>query len=310
MSDREKIISAVEAAKRGEQKGFSYLYESTYREKYYIAIKYMKNEAEADDVLQDAYIKAWERLDSLKEAEKFSAWLGQIVAHTALDALKKKEPLSFTDLKTEDAESEELFYEPADEKIEGQPELAYTEKERSEILGHMLDSLSDVQRLCMMMYYIEEMSIHEIAEILECSENTVKSRLNYGRKNMQKAAVKLEKEGYHFYGLSPVYLFLYLLQLEAAESGILLPVLCSNFIYSHSFSTLLWHFRLYRRNRFHHSCFSRFYCFRHSRLYRFFYCLWYFYFSRLYGFFRYFCLSRLFHLLQYFYLSRLYFFFR
>lgn len=300
----------VKAAQKKEPEAFAKLYEQTYHEKYYIALKYMKHPSEAEDVLQEAYIKAWERLPSLKDADKFSSWLGQIVARTALDALKRKKPMLFSELTDTEGESEDFLSELPDDHQELQPELAYTEKERSEILGHMLDSLSDVQRLCMMMYYIEEMSIHEIAEILECSENTVKSRLNYGRKNMQKAAVKLEKEGYHFYGLSPVYLFLYLLQLEAAESGILLPVLCSNFIYSHSFSTLLWHFRLYRRNRFHHSCFSRFYCFRHSRLYRFFYCLWYFYFSRLYGFFRYFCLSRLFHLLQYFYLSRLYFFFR
>ncbi|MBR1743828.1 MAG: RNA polymerase sigma factor, partial [Lachnospiraceae bacterium] len=225
MSDREKIISAVEAAKRGEQKGFSYLYESTYREKYYIAIKYMKNEAEADDVLQDAYIKAWERLDSLKEAEKFSAWLGQIVAHTALDALKKKEPLSFTDLKTEDAESEELFYEPADERIEGQPELAYTEKERSEMLRTMIDALSEKQRMCVLMFYIEGMDVKEISEVLECSTNTVKSHLHYGRQNIRKAAEILQAKGYEFFGLAPIPVFLYLLQMEAAENGVILPLL-------------------------------------------------------------------------------------
>lgn len=215
----------VKAAQKKEPEAFAKLYEQTYHEKYYIALKYMKHPSEAEDVLQEAYIKAWERLPSLKDADKFSSWLGQIVARTALDALKRKKPMLFSELTDTEGESEDFLSELPDDHQELQPELAYTEKERSEILGHMLDSLSDVQRLCMMMYYIEEMSIHEIAEILECSENTVKSRLNYGRKNMQKAAVKLEKEGYHFYGLSPVYLFLYLLQLEAAESGILLPVL-------------------------------------------------------------------------------------
>ena len=224
-TEKKNLKRIVKAAQKKDPEAFAQLYEQTWHEKYYIALKYMKHPSEAEDVLQEAYIKAWERLPSLKEADKFSSWLGQIVARTALDALKRKKPLLFSELTDTEEDAEDFLSELPDNHQEMQPELAYTEKERSEILSHMLDSLSDVQRLCMMMYYIEEMNIHEIAEILECSENTVKSRLNYGRKNMQKAAVKLEKEGYHFYGLSPVYLFLYLLQLEAAESGIFLPVL-------------------------------------------------------------------------------------
>ena len=59
--------TAVEAAKKNSPDGFAWLYEKTYREKYYIAIKYMKNEAEAEDVLQDAYVKAWQKIGTLAE---------------------------------------------------------------------------------------------------------------------------------------------------------------------------------------------------------------------------------------------------
>lgn len=216
--------TAVEAAKKNRPEGFAWLYEKTYREKYYIAIKYMKNEAEAEDVLQDAYIKAWERIGTLKEAEKFSSWLGQIVAHTALDALKRKKPLLFSEMTNEDENGEEYFFDSEDEKKENQPELAYTDKEREEILRSMMNALSDEQRLCVMMYYVEEFSIKEIAESLDCPENTVKSRLGYGRKNIKKAAEELRKQGYEFFGLAPMPLFLYLLQMEAAENGVMLAL--------------------------------------------------------------------------------------
>lgn len=59
-------VQAVASAKEGKEEGFNFLYESTYKEKYYIAIKYMKNEEKAQDILQDAYIKAFNKLDTLK----------------------------------------------------------------------------------------------------------------------------------------------------------------------------------------------------------------------------------------------------
>ena len=219
------IQEAVREAKKKNQAGFAWLYEKTWREKYYIALKYMKNEAAAEDVLQDAYIKAWERIDSLEDAEKYSAWLGQIVAHTALDALKKKKPLLFSEISNEDEDGEGFFFDREDEKNEKQPELAFTDKEREEILRSMINTLSDEQRFCILMYYVEELSVKEIAENLGCSENTVKSRLNYGRKNIRKEAELLQKQGYEFFGLAPMPLFLYLLQMEAAEGGAALTLL-------------------------------------------------------------------------------------
>lgn len=74
---------AVRLALAGEEQGFSYLYENTYKTKYYLALQYMKNQEAAEDVLQDAYIRAFSKLDTLQDPENFSAWLGKIVANTA-----------------------------------------------------------------------------------------------------------------------------------------------------------------------------------------------------------------------------------
>lgn len=207
---------AVESAKRNEEAGYQFLYESTYRDKYYIALKYMKNEDDALDVLQNAYMKAFDKLDTLYEAEKFPAWLGMIVANTAKNALAKKKPILFSDMGTENEDGDAFEYQIEDENIGNQPELSYTKEETKELVQQLIDSLSEEQRLCILMFHIEDMSIREIAQILDCSENTVKSRLNYGRKNLKTKAEELEKKGYKLYGIAPLPLLLYLLRMECA----------------------------------------------------------------------------------------------
>lgn len=205
---------AIELAKKKDEEGFRFLYESTYRDKYYIALKYMQNEEDALDVLQDAYIRAFDKLDTLENAEKFPAWLGMIVANTAKNALVKKKPVLFSEMSTENEDGDSFEFQIEDERIEGQPELSYTKEETRELVQQMISSLSDEQRLCILMFYMEDMSIRDIAETLDCSENTVKSRLNYGRKNLKAKGEELQKKGYKLYGVAPLPLLLYLLRSE------------------------------------------------------------------------------------------------
>ena len=190
---------AVQLVIEGEESGFDALYKMTYQSKFYLALKYMQDVEAAKDVLQDAYIKAFSRLDTLTEPEKFSSWLGMIVANTAKNALKKQNPILFSDITTD---SEEVYeYQIEDENIQNQPEIAYSQKEVQELVRELIDSLPEEQRMCILMFHIEEQSIHEIAEALGCSENTVKSRLNYGRKSIKKKAEELQKKGYKLFSI-------------------------------------------------------------------------------------------------------------
>lgn len=209
-------VHAVALAREGDEEGFKFLYEKTSKEKYYIAIKYMKNEESAEDVLQDAYIRAFSKLDTLKDANAFPSWFGQIVANTAKNALVKKNPILFSEMNNDSVTDENWEYQFEDGKTEYRPEEAYTQKETQELVHELLDSLSDEQRVCMLMFYIEEQSIKDIANALDCSENTVKSRLNYGRKNLKIKAESLQKKGYKLYSIAPLPLLLYLLRAEEA----------------------------------------------------------------------------------------------
>ena len=205
---------AVALARQGDERGYGFLYETTYKSKYYLALQYMKNEEAAQDVLQEAYIRAFTRLDMLTEPEAFPGWLGRIVANTAKNMLVKKNPMLFSQMETEE-EGENFEYRIEDDSIENQPELSYTRQETQELVREMIDSLSEEQRMCILLFHIEGASIREIAVTLGCSENTVKSRLNYGRQNLKKKAEELQKKGYKLYSVAPLPLFLYLLRSQA-----------------------------------------------------------------------------------------------
>lgn len=119
---------------------------------------------------------------------------------------------------------EAFEYQIEDDDLEVQPELSYTRQETKELVHELIDSLSEEQRLCILMFHIEGISISEIARTMDCSENTVKSRLNYGRKNLRMKAEDLQKKGYKLYSVAPLPLFLMLLRSEetylAAEGNL------------------------------------------------------------------------------------------
>lgn len=217
------IREAVRLAKEGNEAGFQSLYEETYQKSYYVAMKYMKQEDAALDVLQDAYVKAFKNLEQLQEAEKFNAWFARVVATTALDELKKRKVILFSQMETEEDSDIEATFE--DDRIDNQPELSYDQAETSRLVQEMISTLSDEQRMCIMMFYVEEMSVKEIAETLGVSENTVKSRLNYGRKNIKEQVLELEKKGTKLYTLAPIPFFLYLLRQDSLSAqAIQLPL--------------------------------------------------------------------------------------
>lgn len=205
---------AVRLAMTGDERGFRFLYDTTYQSKFYLALQYMRNEGAAEDVMQEAYLRAFSRLDMLKEPAAFEQWLGRIVANTAKNMLKQKKPMLFADI---DPNEDGLEYQIEDMDIGNQPELAYTRQETQELVHRLIDSLSPEQRMCILMFHIEGMPIRMIADALDCSENTVKSRLNYGRKNLRIKAEELQKKGYKLYSAAPVALLIYLLYRDRAS---------------------------------------------------------------------------------------------
>lgn len=216
---------AIKKALAGDESGFQFIYESTKTQKYYLALKYVKDKEAAEDVLQEAYLKAWQNLDKV-EPKKFEAWFAQIVANTAKTALEKRKhtPLDLREIG--EADEEEKINEAFDRSVstwENQPELAYTQQETAELVHELLDTLPDEQRFAILMNKIEGLTTREIAEALDCSEATVKSQINYAKKKIKAKAEELQKKGYKLYAIPPMVLLMLLLQKEeqvfAAETS-------------------------------------------------------------------------------------------
>ncbi len=210
---------AVTLALKNNQDGVAFLYQQTYESKLKLALQYMKNEADAEDVLQEAYLRAFTHLDKLDNPEHFSAWLGKIVQRTALNQLRKKSPALFSEM-VSDEDSDE--YDPEDDRGTFQPEWNVTTEETVAITHQLINSLTDEQRVCIVLYHLQDQPIRVIATQLGCSENTVKSRLKYGRDNIRKKGEQLKKQGVQLYVFAPIPMLLYFMEQDFAirkESG-------------------------------------------------------------------------------------------
>lgn len=207
----------VQLAKEGDQEAIAALYEQSYNSVYQSVRAIIKDEDEALDIVQDSYIKGFQNLNKLGEPEKFQAWMKAIAANRARDYLRKKRPTLFSERIDEDGEEIDLRHQ--DDCLEHMPEEVIDRQETTRLMNDILATLSQEQRMAVVMYYYEEMSVREIAQELGCSENTVKSRLKYARSKIEVEVRKLEKKGTKLYSLAPMPFFTWLLRM-AKEQGL------------------------------------------------------------------------------------------
>ena len=157
-------------------------------------------------------MKAFTRLDQLQNPDKLIPWLKMIANNLAKDWLKKSKPVFFTDIYGGE-ELEDIPFEESIEDVRSElnPEMAMDQQEAKRLVMEILDHLPEDQRVVIGMFYYEEMSVKDIAQTLGVSENTVKSRLSYGRKKIKEQVMDLEKRGTKLYNVAPFVFFLYLL---------------------------------------------------------------------------------------------------
>lgn len=203
-------VNLVKRAQEGDQTAIAEIYNLTYKSAYGVARQIVANDDDACDILQDSYIAAFTKLDTLKEPEKFYGWFKRIVSNRCYNYIKKKKPDLFSQYTKEDEDGEEIEFEFADENETFAPDNALDYEETKRLLREIIDSLPEEQSLCVLMYYVQDMSIAEIAETLGVSQNTVKSRLNYGRKKIKDGVETLEKKGTKLYGISGLALIPFL----------------------------------------------------------------------------------------------------
>ena len=202
----EDLKHLVELSKKGDQQAIAQLYDRTSKRAYYLAKQLVKDEDQAQDIVQDAYVKVFTNLPLLEQVENFQGWLNTIVVNRSKDYLKKKKPMLFSQMVSEEDEGSELDFEDEGGYFSPDQKVDYAETKR--LIQGMIDRLPQEQRMAIVLFYLEEMPVKQIARVMECSEGTVKSRLNYGRKAIKAQVLELEKKGTKLYCV-PFIPFLY-----------------------------------------------------------------------------------------------------
>ena len=168
--------SLVAQAKAGDQAAFSELVTHYERKIYRLAKNITRNDEDAEDVLQDAFLKAYTHLDNFKGDSKFYTWIVRIAVNEALMRLRKRK----TDRTVPLDEPVELGEETVAREIavwEDNPEQRYSKEEWRSILDAAVDDLKPDFRTVFVLRDIEELSTEETAETLGISVPAVKSRL-------------------------------------------------------------------------------------------------------------------------------------
>lgn len=202
----------VQKARENDQEALTEIYKISSPAVYKTIRVLIKDEDTVYDILQDTYVKAFTRLDQLQNPDKLIPWLKMIANNLAKDWLKKSKPVFFTDIYGGE-ELEDIPFEESIEDVRSElnPGMAMDQQEAKRLVMEILDHLPEDQRVVIGMFYYEEMSVKDIAQTLEVSENTVKSRLSYGRKKIKEQVLDLEKRGTKLYSVAPFVFFLYLL---------------------------------------------------------------------------------------------------
>ena len=207
------IKELVLSAKNGNKKAFDKLYELTHNDVWYNCLSLLKDEENAKDIMQETYITAFLKLDTLNDEQKFCGWIISIAVNKCKNNLKGKVEYRIDDevLITE-AETDELML----------PEEYITKTEKRKVLLQIMeDTLSFNQYQTVLMFYFDEMSISEIAQGLEISEGTVKSRLNSSRAKMKTAIEDYEKRsGDKLHGVVIVPFFTTIFKEEAKNLAV------------------------------------------------------------------------------------------
>ena len=207
------IKELVSSAKSGNKKSFDKLYELTHNDVWYNCLSLLKDEENAKDIMQETYITAFLKLDTLNDEQKFCGWIISIAVNKCKNKLKGKVEYQIDDevLITE-AETDELML----------PEEYITKTEKRKVLLQIMeDTLSFNQYQTVLMFYFDEMSISEIAQGLEISEGTVKSRLNSSRAKMKTAIEDYEKKsGDKLHGVVVVPFFTTIFKEEAKSLAV------------------------------------------------------------------------------------------
>jgi len=191
---REDEHLLVTAAKAGDAAAFEELVNRYEKKIFRLTMNITRNREDAEDAMQDAFMKAYSHLDRFHEDSRFYTWLVRIAANEALMRLRKRRPNQFS--LDEPIESEDDFVPQQIEDWKPSPEQRFAQTEMRDILRSVIEELQPDFRIVFLLRDVEGLSTEETAAAVGISEAAVKSRLLRARlKLRQKLDTRFRQDG-------------------------------------------------------------------------------------------------------------------
>lgn len=208
--EKEDIKKLVLQAAQGNKAAFGALYEETGRTVYFSCLKLLGDPQLAEDITQETYLTALQKLGTLAQPENFPAWVNRI----GINLCK----MHFRNNAAPEDNSEEIIEEIPDEGLI--PEEYVSNDAKRKIIMDIIDTvLTEEQRRSVILYYFDMLTVPEIAEVMNCTTGTVTSRLSAARKKIKEAVLIYEENNNdRLHAAVPVFILSKLLNKEASNT--------------------------------------------------------------------------------------------
>lgn len=189
-NDYQMYAELVKRVKSGDEEAFAEIYDKTQKLVYVTCYGILGNEQDAEDAMQETYISVYNGISELEGEMAFLSWIKRIAANKALDKCRgRKDTASYDDAVASEDINEE------DDNLENLPEALILEKDKRDTLYKIMrKELSDDQFQTILLYYYDELSVKDIAQSMQCPENTIKTKLRLARSKIKNGIEKYEKD--------------------------------------------------------------------------------------------------------------------
>ncbi|WP_028976890.1 RNA polymerase sigma factor SigW [Sporolactobacillus terrae] len=182
MDQTEKRL--IKKVKKRDHQAFALLVERYKNSVFAICLRMVGQVQEAEDLSQEAFIRAYNHIDQYDQERKFSTWLFRIATNLSIDFLRRRKNTVSLDASVPGTEELTLNAILPDEGEH--PEERILRKETEAFVQHEIDKLPEKYRSAVVLKYIEDLSLKEISEIMEIPVGTVKTRIHRGREMLRK----------------------------------------------------------------------------------------------------------------------------
>ncbi|WP_417886204.1 RNA polymerase sigma factor [Zunongwangia sp.] len=178
------INDLIEGCRKGNQRAQREIYNRYYKAMYNTAVRIVNHSAEAEDIMQESFLRAFEKIDQYKAEATFGAWLKRIVVNNSINAQQKRtkhEEVSYKDyLKNEVSENEGITSEN-------------TQNKKVKLVLKTLQELKESYRICLTLHLIEGYDYEEIGEILNMSYANCRTTISRAKESLRKKMMNDEK---------------------------------------------------------------------------------------------------------------------